>query len=81
MTYVLRQEENGLARAGFLQIEVRPERTEADVVLLTPALAAPQGHPAIWQKLLSQSTAFRRSTGSTTCRQHLQTSRLPTLCP
>ncbi|MEZ4640648.1 MAG: hypothetical protein R2856_37780 [Caldilineaceae bacterium] len=55
MTYVLRQEENGLARAGFLQIEIRPERTEADVVLLTPALAAPQGHPAIWQKLLSQS--------------------------
>ena len=55
MTYVLRQEENGLARAGFLQIEVRPDRTEADVVLLTPALAAPQGHPAIWQKLLSQS--------------------------
>ena len=55
MTYVLRQDENGLARAGFLQIEVRPQRTEADVVLLTPALAAPQGHPAIWQKLLSQS--------------------------
>jgi hypothetical protein len=55
MTYVLRQEENGLARAGLLQLEVRPERPEADVVLLTPALDAPQGHPAIWQKLLSQS--------------------------
>jgi hypothetical protein len=55
MTYVLRQEENGLARAGLLQLEVRPERPEADVVLLTPALDAPQGHPAIWQKLLAQS--------------------------
>ena len=55
MTYVLRQEENGLARAGLIQIERRPERPEADVVLLTPALDAPQGHPAIWQKLLSQS--------------------------
>lgn len=55
MTYVLRQEENGLARAGLLQLEVRPQRPEADVALLTPALDAPQGHPAIWQKLLAQS--------------------------
>jgi hypothetical protein len=55
MTYVLRQEENGLARAGLLHLEIRPGRSEADVALLTPALDAPQGHPAIWQKLLSQS--------------------------
>ncbi len=55
ITYVLRQQENGLARAGVIQIEVRPNRSEADVVLLTPALDAPQGYPAIWQKLLGQS--------------------------
>lgn len=55
-THVLRQEENGLARAGFVQIEIRPNRPEADIRLLTPALDAPQGHPAIWQKLLSQAS-------------------------
>jgi hypothetical protein len=55
ITYVLRQEENGLARAGLIQLEVRPERHEACVMLLAPALDAPQGHPAVWQKLLAQS--------------------------
>ena len=55
ITYVLRQDENGLARAGLVQLEVRPDRHEARVTLLSPALDAPQGHPAVWQKLLSQS--------------------------
>lgn len=55
MTFVLRQEENGLARAGLIQLEIQPERPAANVTVLTPAIDAPQGHPAIWQKLLSQS--------------------------
>ncbi len=55
MTFVLRQEENGLARAGLIQIELHADRPAAHVTVLTPAIDAPQGHPAIWQKLLSQS--------------------------
>ena len=54
-TYVLRQEENGLAREGLIQLRIRPHSYEADVTLLSPALDAPQGHPAIWQKLLTYS--------------------------
>ncbi len=54
-TYVLRQEENGLAREGLIQLRIRPHSHEADVTLLSPALDAPQGHPAIWQKLLTYS--------------------------
>ncbi len=54
-TYVLRQEENGLASEGLIQLRVRPHSPEADVTLLSPALDAPQGHPAIWQKLLTYS--------------------------
>ena len=54
-TYVLRQEENGLAREGLIQLRIRPHSREADVTLLSPALDAPQGHPAIWQKLLTYS--------------------------
>ncbi len=54
-TYVLRQEENGLAREGLIQLRIRPHSREADVTLLSPALDAPQGHPAIWQKLLAYS--------------------------
>ncbi len=54
-TYVLRQEENGLAREGLIQLHLRPHSHEADVTLLSPALDAPQGHPAIWQKLLTHS--------------------------
>ena len=54
-TYVLRQEEHGLAREGLIQLHLRPRSYEADVTLLSPALDAPQGHPAIWQKLLSHS--------------------------
>ena len=54
-TYVLRQEENGLAREGLIQLRIRPHAHEADVTLLSPALDAPQGHPAIWQKLLAYS--------------------------
>ncbi len=54
-TYVLRQEENGLASEGLIQLRVRPHSHEADVTLLSPALDAPQGHPAIWQKLLTYS--------------------------
>lgn len=55
MTYVLRQDDNGLVRAGFVQIQQRPGRPEADVLLVSPALDAPQGHPALWHKLLAQS--------------------------
>ena len=54
-TYVLRQEENGLAREGLIQLRIRPHTHEADVTLLSPALDAHRGHPAIWQKLLTYS--------------------------
>lgn len=54
-TYILRQEENGLAREGIIQLYLRPHSNEADVTLLGPALDAPEGHPAIWQKLLTFS--------------------------
>jgi len=51
-TYVLDQRDHKLARTGFLQVQKRPGRSEADVLLLAPALDMPSGHPAIWQKLL-----------------------------
>lgn len=52
-TYVLKQAGHRLARAGFLQLRKRPGRPEAEIILLTPALDTPSGHPAIWEKLLS----------------------------
>jgi hypothetical protein len=52
-TYVLKQQGHQLARAGFIQIQKRPERPEADIILLSPALDTPTGHPAIWEKLLA----------------------------
>lgn len=52
-TFVLRQQDNGLARAGFLQSQRRPNRPEADIVTLAPGLDSAWGHPAIWKKLLS----------------------------
>lgn len=52
-TYVLRQQRNSLAHAGFIQIQKRPGRPESDIVLLAPALDTPWGHPAIWEKLLA----------------------------
>ena len=52
ITDVLHQEANGLARSGIVQLRKRLNRTEADVVFLAPDLASPDGHPAIWQKLL-----------------------------
>ena len=55
VTYVLRQEEHGLARAGFVQWRLHPSRAEADLMVLSPALDAPDGHPAIWHKLLAES--------------------------
>ena len=58
VTYVLRQEEHDLARAGFVQWQLHPGRTEADLLLLSPALDAPDGHPAIWHKLLAGSALF-----------------------
>lgn len=58
VTYVLRQDEHGLARAGFVQWQLHPNRAEADLTLLSPALDAPHGHPAIWHKLLSESALF-----------------------
>jgi len=51
-TYVLDQRGHELARTGFLQVQKRPGRSEADVMLLAPALDMRLGHPAIWQKLL-----------------------------
>lgn len=55
VTYVLRQEEHGLARAGFAQWQLHPGRAEADLLALSPALDAPNGHPSIWHKLLAES--------------------------
>jgi hypothetical protein len=52
-TYILHQREHGLAGAGLLQVQKRPGRPEADILLLSPALDATWGHPAIWQKLLA----------------------------
>ncbi|MCX6044581.1 MAG: hypothetical protein NT075_05665 [Chloroflexi bacterium] len=51
-TYMLDQRGHELARLGFLQVQKRPGRSEADVLLLAPALDTALGHPAIWQKLL-----------------------------
>ncbi len=55
VTYVLRQEGHGLARAGFVQWQLQSSRAEADLMVLSPALDAPNGHPAIWHKLLAES--------------------------
>lgn len=52
-TYVLKQEGNGMDRAGFLQVQRRAGRPEVDLVLIAPALETRTGHPAIWLKLLS----------------------------
>lgn len=52
-TYVLRQAGHGLVDSGFLQVQRRSSRLEADVLCLSPGLDAPAGHPATWQKLLS----------------------------
>ena len=52
-TYVLKQQGHQLARAGFIQLQKRPDRPEADIILLSPALDTPTGHPAIWEKLLA----------------------------
>jgi hypothetical protein len=52
-TYVLRQDGHSLVNSGFLQVQRRAGRPEADVLCLAPGLDAPAGHPATWQKLLS----------------------------
>ncbi|HHY54778.1 MAG TPA: hypothetical protein GYA08_05015 [Chloroflexi bacterium] len=52
-TYVLRQHGHGLVHEGFLQMARRGERPEAELLWLAPSLDAPNGHPAIWNKLLS----------------------------
>ena len=52
-TYILRQQRNSLAHAGFIQAHTRPGRAEADITFLAPALDTAWGHPAIWEKLLS----------------------------
>ncbi|RME57332.1 MAG: hypothetical protein D6790_13435 [Caldilineae bacterium] len=54
-TYVLRQGDNGLARVGFAQWRLLPEEASAWLLFLAPALDAPLGHPAVWQKVLTQS--------------------------
>ncbi len=53
VTYVLQQRQHDLARNGFLQAQKRSGRPESDILLLAPTLDATQGHPAIWEKLLS----------------------------
>lgn len=55
MTYVLHQRHNALARNGLIQLRKRPNRPEADVVFLAPALDMADGHPAIWEKLLTHA--------------------------
>jgi hypothetical protein len=57
LTYVLHQRQHNLARTGFLQVQKRPGRPEADILLLAPALETPRGHPAIWEKLLAHYIA------------------------
>ena len=52
-TYVLKQDENSLARDGLIQAQKRPGRPEADITLLAPALDSSRGHPAIWEKLIA----------------------------
>lgn len=52
-TYILRQRRNSLAHAGFIQVQKRAGRPEADILMLAPALDTSWGHPAIWEKLLS----------------------------
>ncbi len=52
-TYILHQQGHQLARFGFLQVQKRAHRPEADILLLAPALDTQYGHPAIWEKLLS----------------------------
>jgi hypothetical protein len=54
-TYLLHRREHGLANAGLLQMQKRPGRPEADILLLAPALDTTWGHPAIWQKLLAHA--------------------------
>lgn len=53
VTYALRQKGHGIARVGFLQVQRRLNRPEADLLVLAPALDTRTGHPAIWQKLLA----------------------------
>ncbi len=52
-TYVLRQDGHSLVHDGFLQVQRRQHAVEADVLCLAPGLEAPDGHPAIWTKLLA----------------------------
>jgi hypothetical protein len=54
-TYLLRRREHGLASTGLLQLQKRPGRPEAEILLLAPALDTAWGHPAIWQKLLAHA--------------------------
>lgn len=54
-TYILERREHGLANTGLLQMQKRPGRPEADILLLAPALDTTWGHPAIWEKLLAHS--------------------------
>ena len=54
-TYLLQRREHGLASTGLLQMQKRPSRPEADILLLAPALDTTWGHPAIWQKLLAHA--------------------------
>lgn len=57
-TYVLRQHGHGLVRLGFLQVQKRSGRPEAEIVRLAPDLDSALGHPAIWEKLLAHYTAI-----------------------
>lgn len=56
-TYVLNQQGHGLVGNGFLQVQKRPGRPEAEIVRVAPGLDTPRGHPAIWEKLLAHYNA------------------------
>ncbi|MCC6455223.1 MAG: hypothetical protein IT328_09800 [Caldilineaceae bacterium] len=56
-TYVLRQQGHGLVGIGYLQVQKRPGRPEAEITSLAPGLDAARGHPVIWEKLLSYYNA------------------------
>ncbi len=52
-TYALAQQRNGLAHSGFLELFVPGSDSRARALTLMPALDAPAGHPAAWQKLIA----------------------------
>jgi hypothetical protein len=56
-TYVLQQQGHGLVGIGYLQVQKRPGRPEAEIICLAPGLETAHGHPVIWEKLLAYYNA------------------------